>query len=171
MALFTSRDFCLCDITTCDTLHNLICLLCLLNASLNSLWLYGIVYIMWHLFMLCGCDWPLNLKLTELTTWFCLHQISLPHAVCKQMWLICVFNLALMSLSSYDIFYITWHLFTPKADWVKPRTFVSMICLYHKLYVNKYGGYANWNLILLWSRDICVNYVGVGEFLSLGWTS
>ena len=63
------------------------------------------------LFISCGCDWPLNLKLTELTTWFCLLDMSLPHAVCKQIWLLCVFNLVFMLLWSYDIVYITWHLF------------------------------------------------------------
>jgi len=38
-------------------------LLCVFNRNFNSLWSYDIVYITWHLFILCGCKRFLNLKL------------------------------------------------------------------------------------------------------------
>lgn len=43
------------------------------TLNLNSLCPYGILYVTWHLLILSGYKRPLNLKLTEWTTWFCLH--------------------------------------------------------------------------------------------------
>ena len=93
--------------------------LCVFKRNLNSLWSYGIGYTSWHLFILCGCKRPSNLKWTELNTWFgciaylsrteccyghralvtshdfCLHHRTDSNAVSKQIWLLCGFNLYL----------------------------------------------------------------------------
>jgi hypothetical protein len=90
-----------------DAIYKKIWLLCVLNLKLNSLWLYGIVYITWHLFILCGCNWPLNLKVTELT-----HVVLFTWCLSCDIWRLCVLHRKLMLLWSQDIVYITWHLFT-----------------------------------------------------------
>jgi hypothetical protein len=71
MDFFSSRD------RVCESIYKQIWLLCVLNLSLNSLRLYGIIYVLWHLFILNGCEWSLDLNLTELTMWICLNDMHL----------------------------------------------------------------------------------------------
>lgn len=106
---FIKRCF-LHHVTESDVRFKQIWLLCVYSLNLNSIWLYGKVYTTWHLFILCWFKWPLNLKLAEANMCF-FYIMSWPRFICKQIWLLCVFNFNVNSLWSYSIVYITSRMF------------------------------------------------------------
>jgi hypothetical protein len=65
----------------------------------------------WNLFILCGCQWPLDLNVTELTTWIWLNDMSLSLLNINKYGGFVYLTSTSCYYGHKTLFYITWYLF------------------------------------------------------------
>jgi hypothetical protein len=120
-----------------------------------DLWHWGRVFYEVKRQRVCQGQWYLSAHMAAMrtepklklviVTWHCLHHVTFVYTTwprvmpCVNKWLLCVLNLKLI-LVMWHFNHVTFMLCKRKVDWVND-VILSVWCLYHVLYVNKYGGY------------------------------